>query len=577
MPGTEVKVNVQSLMLAGFFELDYDQPLSHRIVFMSSCGVIVVGFLMLFLTRHDVERNLFVIQIFFDIMAFVIIKKFTGALACTNSEDSWAYNTTGAATQSCQLDGYGDAPIGSQCMDEVPSLLCWQSQEHLLWYVLPLMVFLAPYYLACIELQSKSQAKNSIVVIDQVCGIVNFQSKLILAFIASSMGTCYPWVMVVSIEVSVVFQLVLMLSDRDFTSVLTLNAVRVGGLLMASVNGLYATYVVVQHDDGDCTRACWPEFNSTSPDIALVGCSAFNSGNASGLEGAHAAFNADPAGQTYSEFLALIGANLASVVFAWCWYGWKKGSWVPSVDAVMRSGMRKKQVDYPVLKTRLEVHSEELCDARSFDGFKTGFDAGLLFGRAQGVWKWADFRGTGFLDEAGLCRLLDALQQTNGWKPDRWKPPEFDETVVMLGLTPGEDISLAEGLFFEALQVNPACLIEVQKWFAVLNAHEGVLSCRVSPSQEQLLMQTLCDDDPEMKDNLITISPGKLAAHSRRALDLGFSHGMLWQDPCVFDWTVNGDVELLSYWSESRSQQAWSRVRIMDLHVSEYSAQQVSS
>jgi hypothetical protein len=147
--------------------------------------------------------------------------------------------------------------------------LCWE-EEHLLLYVAPVMIFLAPYYIACIDFQSSSQAKQSIVIIDRVCGIVSFQFKFILAFIASAVGDCYPWIMVASIEISVLFQLILTTYDRDYTSVLTLNAVRVGGLAMASINGFYASFVVYYYgaSPGSSTGAC--VVSETAPNFTAL-------------------------------------------------------------------------------------------------------------------------------------------------------------------------------------------------------------------------------------------------------------------------------------------------------------------
>ena len=55
--------------------------------------------------------------------------------------------------------------------------------------------------------------------------------------------------MVASVELFVIAQLLLLWSGTTYSSVLTMNAVRLGGLLCAAINGLYALFVLVHYAD----------------------------------------------------------------------------------------------------------------------------------------------------------------------------------------------------------------------------------------------------------------------------------------------------------------------------------------
>ena len=67
-----------------------------------------------------------------------------------------------------------------------------------------------------------------------------------------------------SVELFVIAQLLLLWSGTTYSSVLTMNAVRLGGLLCAAINGLYALFVLVHHADHPAAQqAC-----STLPPLA---------------------------------------------------------------------------------------------------------------------------------------------------------------------------------------------------------------------------------------------------------------------------------------------------------------------
>ena len=426
----------QQVMMLGFFQfgdISVHNISVHQLMFWISCAMILLGFFAFHKTRNDVGKNLLVIQLFFELAAFPIIKKMTGALTCT-SMFKWVFTRQGSL-RSCQLEHYDYVEPGSQCMDEAPNVVCW-GEEHLLLYVAPVMIVLAPYYIACVDFQSSSQAKQSIVVIDRVCGIVSFQFKFMLAFIASAMGDCYPWVMVASIEIAVLFQLFLTTYDREYTSVLTINAVRVAGLGMASINGFYASFVVYYFgaSPGSSTGAC--VVSETPPNLTAVSDysaddSCTHRGQALGLNGVCDADsgacsdNTDCSDcrtcgqapiQSYSIFFGLLAANLIAVLFAFCWYKKKLVGW-ESTEVISKNSSDVVQVDYPVLKRRLELVQEKLSDSHgsefswsSYDRFKLGFDRGLLYAQAQAVWEWVDKDGRETLDLSELHTLCKALR-----------------------------------------------------------------------------------------------------------------------------------------------------------------------
>ena len=114
------------------------------------------------------------------------------------------------------------------------------------------------------------------VVIDGMWIVVATQCKFMLAFLGSAFGGCYPHMyvhphrslpaadrthicavlcrMVASVELFVIAQLLLLWSGTTYSSVLTMNAVRLGGLLCAAINGLYALFVLIHYADRGCDR-----------------------------------------------------------------------------------------------------------------------------------------------------------------------------------------------------------------------------------------------------------------------------------------------------------------------------------
>ena len=136
-----------------------------------------------------------------------------------------------------------DAAHERQCMDEKPATECWTS-SHYAVYMLPAVIFCGPYYLMALHFQTSAAMQQSVIAIDGVCGIVSFQSKVFLVFISQIFGDCHPLVLVMSIELVVFIQVVIMFFWRSYSSVLQINAIRTFGFAAASLNGLFAGFMI---------------------------------------------------------------------------------------------------------------------------------------------------------------------------------------------------------------------------------------------------------------------------------------------------------------------------------------------
>ncbi len=103
--------------------------------------------------------------------------------------------------------------------------------------------------------------------------------------------------MVASVELFVIAQLLLLWSGTTYSSVLTMNAVRLGGLLCAAINGLYALFVLVYYADHPAAQqAC-----STSPPLAGSAGSGSDSNTALRLV------------NDYTTFFGLLAANVIGI------------------------------------------------------------------------------------------------------------------------------------------------------------------------------------------------------------------------------------------------------------------------
>ena len=530
----------QAVMMAGF--LDFGSLQLHQIMFWAACAMVVLGIVLYVRTREDVAKNLLVVQVFFDVAAFPIIKKMTGVLSCTGA-DKWMVDADGVAQRACSLALDAVDLDEAQCMDEAPTLQCWDS-EHLLYYVAPVMVFLAPYYILCVDLQSASQAKQSIVVIDRICGIVSFQSKFILAFIASTVGDCYPWVMVGAVEFVVLFQLVLITWDRDYTSVLLLNGVRVAGLAMASVNGFYASFVVYMYQDtpGAGAGACVTydtQPNATAPAVNTEDGSTSASTNAV---------------QSYSVFFGLLGCNLVAAAFGVRWYLKRRKGWVPQEreeglekGEVSQESEMALQVDYPILKRRLKAVTDKLSSAGprfegSYDRFKAGFDKGRQMAQIQAIWEWADAEGKGTLDVHELERLASEVGETGGVLEALDLEAEEPVTELAFRAQLAEKDDTLHGWFdkLKLLPRPPNQRTKKKMLEQLIDAHTGE------------------EEDKEM---------------CSADFECGLGSGLSWVPEPGVHFGKDGE-RAKSYWNESPSEAAWSKAKTFYLAVSEYDEEQ---
>eukprot|EP01046_Picozoa_sp_COSAG06_P045733 COSAG06_NODE_6367_length_2964_cov_7.097382_2_plen_338_part_00 len=157
--------------------------------------------------------------------------------------------------------------------------------------------------------------------------------------------------MAVSVQVVVISQLLLIYSGTVFSSVHSLNAVRVGGLMLACVNGLFAVYTVWYYQDDPAGAApC-----STLED---------SGGSGSGLELRLV--------NDYSNFYGLVVVNMLMMGLGVAWYTRVGRSWIKSgaisgsaycTLASVNSTTDAKEVDYPIVKARLEAAERLLQSA----------------------------------------------------------------------------------------------------------------------------------------------------------------------------------------------------------------------
>ena len=206
--------NPQMVMLAGFFNIgDVD---THFIIFIVAVCAIASTPILLYLTREKgrgpdaakqrSRRNL-VVTTFFVLLAFDFVSKLTSVFSCTNAKIWVEDPSTQTTGYFCNIPG---AEPGAQCMDNDPGSVCW-GDGHLLKYVLPVMLVLAPYYVGVLHLQAAQQDQQSVVSVDRVCRIVAFQWIVMLAVVSSSIGDCFGKGMIAAQMLSVLSQLALLM------------------------------------------------------------------------------------------------------------------------------------------------------------------------------------------------------------------------------------------------------------------------------------------------------------------------------------------------------------------------------
>lgn len=156
--------------------------------------------------------------------------------------------------------------------------------------------------------------------------------------------SCHPIVMVGSVLLMVALQLLLLASGKTYSCVHSLNSVRLGGLLCAAVNGLYAVYVLWAYRDDPAGAAPCSLTQSEMP---------ADSGLPS--DGTRTQLVSD-----YGTFFGLLAANAAAIACGALLYCWKRKAWVPAppeytdLDSINSDGSAK-EVDYPAVKNRLDA------------------------------------------------------------------------------------------------------------------------------------------------------------------------------------------------------------------------------
>lgn len=347
----EVPPNVpspQAVMLAGW--LNFGNADTFLWIFISTAAIVALSFISLFLTRKDIARRLLVIQIFFDLLSFPVLKKMTSVFSCTTSS-VWV-KSDGVSEKFCDL---GPTPKdGTQCLDDQETLVCWEGKHTA--YVLTTMLLIVPYYLATLDLQTKAQARLSVVAIDGVWNVVALQTKFLLSAIASNFGTCFPRVMVVCVEVAVVSQLFMLYKGKIYSSVLTMNALRLGGLLMAAVNGAFAAFIL------------WYYRNDP---LGTVPCTDFDATPASSGSGP---LEQKRLVNSYAIFFGLLVVNGAAIAYSVVWFFEKRKDWVDDGDkdedstdfASVNRWELARETDYPIVKSRLDQFKLEIQNNKRF-------------------------------------------------------------------------------------------------------------------------------------------------------------------------------------------------------------------
>eukprot|EP01043_Picozoa_sp_COSAG02_P028713 COSAG02_NODE_1753_length_11053_cov_5.509129_7_plen_903_part_00 len=336
------------VFMAGFIEFGMDATLQ----FFGAVCVVLLGFGLLRLGKEDSIA----VQVFFEILSFPLLTKLASVFSCTSGA-RWMKEEDEqgriAAYRFCDEAGvkYPPGKLASgtyitspQCMTNDPTISCWHS-EHAM-YVTIAMVLLPLYYIAILTHQGRSQARQSVLIIDGMWAVGANQSKFLLALLSSMIGTCYPHVLLLCVEVVVLCQLAVMLSGRAYSNVHSLNSIRSAGLLCAAFNSMYAALIVwVYRDDIRGGDTCF-----TMQQAIEV-----NSGDK----------NLNTLVQGYGAFVGLLLVNAIAVGMGIRKYRREKDVWMESATYTfettytslgdINSAAGAKETDYPIVKGRLEM------------------------------------------------------------------------------------------------------------------------------------------------------------------------------------------------------------------------------
>jgi hypothetical protein len=367
----ESPVRPEDVMLYGY--LSFDAPALKFGVFFTVCGVVMFAPVALYLTRNNTEQFLIVVQIFFEVGSFPIITQLVNVFSCTGVKVGRDLGY--GLEQVCQIPEGQLWGEDAQCMDAIPTVMCW-SGEHFTNFLLPVMVLLAPYYVGCLHLQTITQSKMSVVALDGVSFIVAFQVKVILAVVQATLGDCYPLAMVATIELCVGMLFVVAIF-RDFSSVLAMNAIRITGLAAAAGNGMFALYVLYMYRD---------MLAGTAPCEVFFATNTTSGANASDSQ----SWLAEPEmpNLDFTTFFILLFGNAVVIGGGVVWLIWMNVThkWEPKIKYEMQERntppeklMRKinesfednvfdpADVDYPVIQRRLLAAARVLRELKDRD------------------------------------------------------------------------------------------------------------------------------------------------------------------------------------------------------------------
>jgi hypothetical protein len=107
--------------------------------------------------------------------------------------------------------------------------------------------------------------------------------------------------MVASVEAVVLSQLIMLCSGLDFSNIHSLNAVRMGGVVAATLNGMYAIFALWHFRDDPAAR---PPCAMTAPN--------------NGIDGSSSSLQSTATLQLvndYSTFFGLIGVNVGAIAY----------------------------------------------------------------------------------------------------------------------------------------------------------------------------------------------------------------------------------------------------------------------
>jgi hypothetical protein len=375
----EAPIRPEDVMVLGY--LKFDNPVVKFGVFFGVCATVMVSPVALYLTRNNTEQFLIVVQIFFEVLSFPIITQLVNVFACTGVKVGRDFGY--GLEQVCQIPDGEVWHEEAQCMDTVPNVMCW-SGEHFTKFLLPVMVLLTPYYMGCLHLQSITQSKMSVVSLDGASFIVAFQVKIILAVVQATLGDCYPLAMVTTIELCVAALFFVSLV-RDFSSVLTMNAIRITGLAAAAGNGLFAVYVLYTFRD---------ELHGPPPCKIFFNVSVGGNTSNAFLEASSASWKGELVAEAvapqldYTTFYILLLGNLGVIVGGAAWLIWMNVThkWEPTIKYEMQekdtppeelirkinrsfegNAFNPVDVDYPVIQRRLMAAARVLRELKERD------------------------------------------------------------------------------------------------------------------------------------------------------------------------------------------------------------------